>query len=95
MTKLFLKYDKIFISVLIDSSPILFFPKINVGSLNLTLIFGLVKLLIPHRMSGDFLNKLNKLGINQATVFADLDGLCKHLEWMFFCERDEFIDRVK
>ena len=46
MTKLFLKYDKIFISVLIDLSLILFFPKIIVGSLNLTLIFGLVKLLM-------------------------------------------------
>ena len=44
---------------------------------------GLTKLIIPSRLFTDFKYKLNKIGVNQATIFADLDGLCGHLQWRF------------
>lgn len=46
---------------------------------------SLTKLIIPVDLFVGFRQKLNKLGINQSTIFADLDGLCKHLEWQYLC----------
>lgn len=44
---------------------------------------ALRKLIIPHSLFYDFKHKLNKMGVNQATIFADLDGLCKYLSWKY------------
>lgn len=44
---------------------------------------ALTKLVIPQKLYHDFRLKLNKMGVNQATIYADLDGLCKHLEWKY------------
>jgi hypothetical protein len=33
--------------------------------------------------------QLDMLGINSATTFPDLDGLCRHLEWRYFWSTDE------
>ncbi|MBI9055955.1 MAG: FRG domain-containing protein [Bacteroidales bacterium] len=41
------------------------------------------KLIIPKSLNTDFRLILNKMGVNQATIFSDLDGLCNHLAWLF------------
>lgn len=50
---------------------------------NKNYIEALNKLVIPQKLFSDFRLKLNKMGVNQATIYADLDGLCKHLEWKY------------
>jgi hypothetical protein len=49
----------------------------------------LIKIKIPHKNFPDLRNKLNIAGINSSTVFPDIDGLCKHLEWCFTHDSDE------
>lgn len=44
---------------------------------------ALRKLIIPQYLFKGFRHKLNKMGINNATIFPDLDGLCKHLSWKY------------
>ena len=49
----------------------------------------LIKIKIPHAYFPDLRNKLNIAGINASTVFPDIDGLCKHLEWRYSHYEDE------
>lgn len=42
---------------------------------------NLSKFVIPAKLFAECRVKLNKMGINHWTVFPDLDGLCKHIEW--------------
>lgn len=41
----------------------------------------LSKFIIPSKLFAECRVKLNKMGINHWTVFPDLEGLCKHIEW--------------
>lgn len=40
-----------------------------------------IKLTIPTRLFSELRYRLNQCGINSATMFPDLDGLCQHIEW--------------
>ncbi len=42
------------------------------------------KIKVPNNFFEEFRLKLNKMGINKATIFSDLDGLCAHLNWKYF-----------
>jgi len=46
--------------------------------------FSLAKFKFPDKMRVEFLKKLNEIGINHYSLFPDLNGLCKHIEWEFF-----------
>jgi len=50
---------------------------------------NLVKLIIPNDQFPAFRKDLNMLGINCYTLFPDLDGLCKYLEWRYIRQEDE------
>lgn len=41
----------------------------------------LTKLVIPSNLFPECRVKLNKMGINYSTVFPDMEGLCRHIEW--------------
>ena len=41
----------------------------------------LTKIVVPGRHFDKFRNQLDRCGINEATLFADLDSLCGHLSW--------------
>jgi hypothetical protein len=43
----------------------------------------LLKIVIPRRLKVDFRKRLYSYGINQETMFPDLDGICGHLAWRF------------
>jgi len=49
----------------------------------------MVKIKIPHSCFPDIRSKLNIAGVNASTVFPDIDGLCKHLEWRYSFYSDE------
>ena len=49
----------------------------------------LTKIIIPARSFGDIRNKLNLCGVNEYTLFPDLDGLCKYLVWDNSLLKDE------
>ena len=42
----------------------------------------LVKWIIPSKVCYDLKATLNKCGINQASMFPDLDGIADHVEWL-------------
>lgn len=50
---------------------------------------SLIKIQIPHEKFADLRDKLNLAGINASTVFPDVDGLCRHLEWRYSSYPDE------
>lgn len=37
---------------------------------------------VPHKMHTSLLTQLNILGINYHTMFPDMEGLCKHINWL-------------
>jgi FRG domain-containing protein len=41
----------------------------------------LVKIKIPKRLRKSLITDLNTCGVNASTIFTDLDGLCKHINW--------------
>ena len=43
--------------------------------------FSLVKFKIPNDLRHEILRKLDIMGINQSTIFHDLSGICKYIEW--------------
>jgi len=43
----------------------------------------LVKITIPADKFDEIKTQLHTLGINNSTLFPELDGLCKHLEWKY------------
>jgi len=49
----------------------------------------LLKIKIPHKYFPDLRSKLNIAGINSSTIFPDIDGLCRHLEWRYSYYEDE------
>lgn len=49
----------------------------------------LTKLTIPHNFFSALRKELSITGVNHSTLFPDLDGLTKHLEWRFAKLEDE------
>lgn len=49
----------------------------------------LVKLMIPSDAFANIRFQLDRLDVNSATLFPDLDGLCAHLEWVYSSLADE------
>ena len=43
---------------------------------------GLIEVRIPNARHADFLISLNLLGVNYQTVFPDVEGLCKYINWL-------------
>ena len=43
----------------------------------------LLKIKIPAKKQSDIRKSLDMLGVNGASVFPDIDGLCGHLEWKY------------
>lgn len=49
----------------------------------------LLKIIIPPEDFPRIRHRLNMLGINSATLFPDIDGLCSHLQWRYSYYDDE------
>ncbi len=49
----------------------------------------LTKLIIPPEKFAQLRFQLDRLGVNAAMIFPDLDGLCAHLEWFYSNLADE------
>lgn len=49
----------------------------------------LTKVIVPHSEFARLRKQLHILGVNYATVFPDIDGYCKHLEWRYSKYSDE------
>lgn len=49
----------------------------------------LLKITIPPKHFPAIRNRLNMLGVNSASVFPDIDGLCSHLQWRYSYLKDE------
>ncbi|MHA4811747.1 FRG domain-containing protein [Flavitalea flava] len=49
----------------------------------------LVKCIIPYSGFPAIRKQLHVLGVNNSTIFPDIDGFCKHLEWRFSSYQDE------
>lgn len=49
----------------------------------------LTKVLIPASSFADIRWQLDRCGINEASLFPDLDGLCRHIEWFHTLSEDE------
>lgn len=54
-----------------------------------TYIPRLVKLIIPPDKFARIRFDLDRIGVNSATLFPDLDGLCAHIEWEYSKLADE------
>jgi FRG domain len=50
---------------------------------------SLKKVIIPPSCFTTFRSDLNRLGVNNLTVYPDLSGLCSHLKWDYFYMADE------
>lgn len=44
---------------------------------------GLIKVIISRTKRNDLVRELNTYGVNASSVFPDLDGLCKSLNWQY------------
>ena len=49
----------------------------------------LIKLKIPGKLFSDMRFQLDRFNINQKTLFPDMDGLCKNIEWLNSYLEDE------
>ena len=49
----------------------------------------LLKVKIPVKHHPSIRQRLNMLGVNSASVFPDIDGLCAHLQWRYTYLKDE------
>lgn len=45
---------------------------------------ALEKIVIKKELKTEILDYLDRLGVNEYTLFGDLDSLCKHLSWRYF-----------
>lgn len=50
---------------------------------DLAYIPRLTKLIIPPDKFALFRFQLDRLGVNSAQLFPDLEGLCTHIEWLY------------
>lgn len=65
--------------------------KINTIEHDESFFNGLTKFILRPKLRNEFIYKLNSLGINAATIYPDLDGLCKHLELESFYTDGRFL----
>jgi hypothetical protein len=49
----------------------------------------LTKIIILHKDFANIRSELQTLGINNFTIYPDLDGFCQHLTWRFAKKDDE------
>ena len=49
----------------------------------------LTKVIIPHKEFSIIRKQLHVLGVNNSTIFPDIDGFCRHLEWRYSRYSDE------
>lgn len=49
----------------------------------------LLKIIVPPEHFPRIRHRLNMLGVNSATLFPDIDGLCNHLKWRYSYLDDE------
>src|SRR5262249_39685681 len=62
--------------------------------------FGRVRIVIPASSKATVLADLDALGVNEVSLFPDLDGLCRHMNWKVSLERPaelldpEFVHRL-
>jgi len=49
----------------------------------------LLKIIVPPEHFPRIRHRLNMLGVNSATMFPDIDGLCNHLKWRYSYLDDE------
>lgn len=49
----------------------------------------LTKAIIPHGQFSSIRKQLHVLGVNNSTIFPDIDGFCRHLEWRYSKYSDE------
>jgi hypothetical protein len=45
--------------------------------------FRIIRIITPARAKPTFIVDLDALGINEASLFSDLDGLSRHMNWKF------------
>lgn len=50
---------------------------------------NLRKILIPSKSFPEIRHGLAQCGINHASLFPDLSGLCQNIQWRFFSQKDE------
>lgn len=43
---------------------------------------AITRIEIPHKLHAQLLTQLNLLGINYQTMYTDMEGLCKHINWL-------------
>lgn len=48
-----------------------------------------IKLIIPHDLFASLRYRLDQMGVNKASLFPDIDGLCGHVEWLYSRYSDE------
>ncbi len=53
----------------------------------------LIKVIVPHTSFAAIRKQLHILGVNSASVFPDIDGYCRHLEWRYAYLPDELIKK--
>lgn len=44
---------------------------------------GLRQIVVPGRFREEFRRKLDTFGVNDATMATDIDGICRHLSWLY------------
>lgn len=49
----------------------------------------LTKLTVPAKEFSAIRSELDRCGVNSATLFPDLDGVCSHIEWLYSLLEDE------
>lgn len=49
----------------------------------------LTKVIIPHNQFATLRKHLHIMGVNSASIFPDIDGYCRHLEWRYSKLSDE------
>jgi len=52
-----------------------------------------MKMVMPNNLRKDILQKLDKLGINYQSIFSDLSGICKNIEWKHLTNKAIYINR--
>jgi hypothetical protein len=55
----------------------------------------LTKAIIPHEQFASIRKQLHVLGVNHATIYPDIDGFCRHLEWRYSKYADERKNDIK
>lgn len=48
--------------------------------------YNLIKIIIPKELRTKFIEVLDTCGVNASTIFPELDGLCKHINWIHLNE---------